>query len=145
MNNADGKNGYGKTLPVHPAHVAAVAKNQKYMGRMNDPDAAAVMKGLCGDEMEFYLIIEHRKIKEVKFYTEGCVPTIACASTVAHMALGKTIKTYLKSCRIYHLSIIIVQFSLSAHFIRRSPIICLNHKKSYPLLNDMYCLCCVVE
>ena len=91
MNNADGKNGYGKTLPVHPAHVAAVAKNQKYMGRMNDPDAAAVMKGLCGDEMEFYLIIEHRKIKEVKFYTEGCVPTIACASTVAHMALGKTI------------------------------------------------------
>jgi hypothetical protein len=28
------------------------------MGRMNDPDGAAYIKGICGDSMEMYLVIE---------------------------------------------------------------------------------------
>jgi hypothetical protein len=47
-------------------------------GRMNDPTSAAFIRGLCGDEMEFYLAIEGNIIKDVRCYTEGCEATRRC-------------------------------------------------------------------
>jgi len=63
----------------------------KYFGRMNAPTSAACLKGPCGEEMEFYLVVEQNKITQVKFYTEGCESTKACAAMTAHLAEGKTI------------------------------------------------------
>jgi len=62
-----------------------------YFGRMNDPSASAFVRGLCGDEMEFYLVIEHNMITNVKYYTEGCSATKSCGQAVARRAKGKTI------------------------------------------------------
>jgi len=50
------------------------------------------LKGPCGDAMEFYLVIEHGKITQIKYYTDGCQATRACASMVAKLAEGKFIK-----------------------------------------------------
>ena len=61
-------------------------------GRMNDPDGSAFLKGPCGDEMEFYLIIENGHISDIKFYTEGCESTKLCAGMAAYLAKGKTIE-----------------------------------------------------
>jgi nitrogen fixation protein NifU and related proteins len=65
------------------------------MGRMNDPSGSAWVKGLCGDTMEMYLIIENNRITEAKFYTDGCDYTIACGNTVTEFALNKTIEQVL--------------------------------------------------
>ena len=68
----------------------------KNLGRMNDPDAAAAVKGLCGDTMEFYLLLKDERISEILFFTDGCGPTIACGSVVTEIAKGKSIKKALK-------------------------------------------------
>jgi len=68
----------------------------KNLGRMNDPHAAAEVKGLCGDIMEFYLLLKDNRISEILFFTDGCGPTIACGSVVTEIAKGKSIKKALK-------------------------------------------------
>ncbi|HOW96462.1 MAG TPA: iron-sulfur cluster assembly scaffold protein [Kiritimatiellia bacterium] len=61
-----------------------------YFGRMNDPTASARLRGPCGDEMEFYLVIAGGKIEDVRYYTDGCAHTRLCGRAVAQRALGKT-------------------------------------------------------
>jgi len=64
----------------------------QFIGRMNSPTSSAFLKGICGEEMEFYLVIENNKITAVKFYSEGCEGTKACAAMAASLALNKTVK-----------------------------------------------------
>ena len=61
------------------------------LGRMNDPTAAAIVKGLCGDEMEFYLFIRDGIIEDARYYTEGCAHTRMCGAAVARSAKGKSV------------------------------------------------------
>ena len=68
-----------------------VTMEEAYFGRMNDPTAAASIKGICGDEMEFYLIIRDDRIETVRFYTEGCGNTRACGLAVARRAQGRSL------------------------------------------------------
>jgi len=63
-----------------------------YFGRMNDPTAAAIVKGLCGDQMEIYLTIIDGVIQDAKYYTEGCIHTRVCGSSVARRASGKRVE-----------------------------------------------------
>ncbi len=60
-----------------------------FFGRMNDPTAAASIKGLCGDEMEFYLVIRDDRIEDIRYYTNGCGNTRACGRAVARRATGR--------------------------------------------------------
>ena len=67
-------------------------KKSEYYGRMNDPTVAARIKGICGDEIEFYLYIVNDRIKEIKFYTEnGCSDTLAAGHKTAGTAVNQTI------------------------------------------------------
>jgi nitrogen fixation NifU-like protein len=66
------------------------------MGRMNDPDGSAFIKGLCGDSMEMYLVIQDNIIKESKFFTDGCNASISCGSAAALLAKGKSLKEVLR-------------------------------------------------
>jgi nitrogen fixation protein NifU and related proteins len=77
-------------LSVYPEHIAKIAVSPLYFGRMNDPTSAAYVKGPCGDEMEFYLVIDEGVIKEIKFFTDGCAATVACGETTAKLALGRS-------------------------------------------------------
>ena len=79
-------------IPDYPDEVLALINNPKYLGRMNDPVSSSYLKGPCGDAMEFYLVINKDKITEVKYYTDGCHATRACAAMAAKLADGKTIK-----------------------------------------------------
>jgi len=78
-------------LNAYPDNILTLVKNPKHFGRMSDSISAASIKGPCGDEMEFYLVIDNGAVKEVKFFTTGCVATIACGETTARLALGKSI------------------------------------------------------
>ncbi|KPK97899.1 MAG: hypothetical protein AMJ95_06835 [Omnitrophica WOR_2 bacterium SM23_72] len=78
-------------FPGYPKEVVKLLNDLKFFGRMNDPTGSSYLRGPCGDSMEFYLVIEKRRITGIKYYTEGCSSTRACAAMVAHMAYGKTI------------------------------------------------------
>jgi len=75
----------------YPEEVIKLLNDSKFFGRMNDPTSASYLKGPCGDAMEFYLVIEDKRITEIKYYTDGCGATRACAAMVSHLAYGKTI------------------------------------------------------
>lgn len=75
----------------YPINLINLAKNPKYFGRINDSTSSAYIKGPCGDEMEFYLVINNKIIEDVKFYTTGCLSTIVCGSMTAQLAIGKSI------------------------------------------------------
>ncbi len=62
-----------------------------WFGRMNGPTSAATIRGICGDEMEFYLVIRDDRIAEVRYYCEGCGNTRACGGAVARRAQGRSV------------------------------------------------------
>lgn len=66
------------------------------MGRMNDPDGSSYVKGICGDSMEMYLVIENGIISESKFFTDGCNSSRFCGATAARLAKGKPLKDALR-------------------------------------------------
>jgi len=68
-----------------------VSQDTLYFGRMNDPTGSSFLKGPCGDEMEFYLYIRDGVLEDVKYYTEGCEDTRACALAVAKRAKGRPV------------------------------------------------------
>lgn len=49
------------------------------------------MRGLCGDTMEFYLVIKDDIVSEVKCYTYGCSATKACGQAVAKKVIGRSV------------------------------------------------------
>ena len=67
------------------------SKGDPFYGRMNDPTGSAVVVGLCGDEMEFYLHIRDGRIVEAKYYTDGCEDTRQCGRAAAQRATGKLV------------------------------------------------------
>ncbi len=73
-----------RSIPSSPA-------DDPFFGRLNDPSGSASIRGLCGDEMEFYLVIDDGVITDVKYYTEGCEHTRICGQAVARRAKGKTL------------------------------------------------------
>ena len=66
-------------------------QSDEFFGRMNDPTASASIKGLCGDEMEFHLVIRGDRIEDVRYYTEGCGNTRSCGHAVARRAKGRNV------------------------------------------------------
>ena len=68
-----------------------VSQDALYFGRMNDPTGSSFLKGPCGDGMAFYLYIRDGVLEDVKYYTEGCEDTRACALAVAKRAKGKSV------------------------------------------------------
>ncbi|MBF0301289.1 MAG: iron-sulfur cluster assembly scaffold protein [Oligoflexia bacterium] len=67
-------------------------EQDEYFGRMNDPTSASQIKGPCGDDMEFYLVIKDEVIEDVKYFTEnGCFNTIIAGRSVARRVIGKNI------------------------------------------------------
>lgn len=62
-----------------------------FFGRMNDPTSAATICGPCGDEMEFYLVINDDVVTDVRYYTRGCGNTRSCGAAVSRRAKGQSI------------------------------------------------------
>jgi NifU-like protein involved in Fe-S cluster formation len=66
-------------------------RDDPFFGRMNAPTAAASIRGICGDEMEFHLAIHDDRIEDIRYHTEGCGNTRACGLAVARRAVGRKI------------------------------------------------------
>lgn len=81
---------------IYSEKVIQHCTNPENVGRMNDPDGSADVRGPCGDSVEIYLNIADRKISDIRFFTDGCTPTVACGSVVTKLAKGRSLKDALK-------------------------------------------------
>jgi nitrogen fixation NifU-like protein len=70
--------------------------NPQNLGRMDNSDSHVSVMGVCGDTVEIYLLIRNGRIIDIKFMTDGCGPTIACASYVTRAAKERTIEKALQ-------------------------------------------------
>jgi nitrogen fixation NifU-like protein len=66
--------------------------NPRNVGIIEKADCHTFMTGICGDTIGFYVKLDGDRIGQVTFMTNGCGPTIACASAMTCMAQGRTIK-----------------------------------------------------
>ena len=55
-------------------------RNPTNFGFIKNPDASAEKKGTCGDTMRLDLKIRDKIIYEARFWTDGCVASIACGN-----------------------------------------------------------------
>lgn len=67
-------------------------RNPNYFGILKKPDAVGQIKGPCNDTMKFSLKIEKDKIKDARFWTDGCGATIASGNMLIKLIIGKTLQ-----------------------------------------------------
>ena len=66
--------------------------NPRNIGTIENPDSHVRITGVCGDTIEMFLSVKNEMILDVKFTTDGCGATVACANYVARTAIGKSIE-----------------------------------------------------
>jgi len=84
--------GNPEDVSVIPGNIIDLVKDNKYFGQMNDPSGSAYIKGICGDQMEFYIVVTNNIITDIKFHTDGCVYTTACGAMACKLAAGKSLQ-----------------------------------------------------
>jgi nitrogen fixation NifU-like protein len=70
--------------------------NAKNVGTIENPDSHVRITGVCGDTVEMSLTVRDERVHDVKFATDGCGATVACANYVARTAQGKSIEEALR-------------------------------------------------
>ena len=66
--------------------------NAENIGTIESPDSHARITGVCGDTIEMFLSVEDERISDVKFITDGCGFTVACANYVARTVKRRSIE-----------------------------------------------------
>ncbi len=62
--------------------------NPRNYGKLDNYDCYTYMTGICGDTVGFFLKLSEGKIERIGYETDGCGPTVACASALSCMAEG---------------------------------------------------------
>ncbi|MDD3473210.1 MAG: iron-sulfur cluster assembly scaffold protein [Syntrophaceae bacterium] len=73
-------------------------RNPRNYGAIENPDAHTFMSGICGDTIGIFLNVKDGRVSRLGFVTNGCGPTIACASAITCMAQGKTLEEASRLC-----------------------------------------------
>ncbi len=79
-------------LKEFSARVVEEAINPKNVGEIENPDGDGTITGSCGDTVEISLKVDHDRIIDIRFLTDGCGPAIASASVLTQLVKGKTIE-----------------------------------------------------
>ena len=67
-------------------------RNPSNFSVIEKPDVIGEIKGPCGDIMKFTINIKYERIRNVRFWTDGCDATIACGSMLTKIIKEKCIK-----------------------------------------------------
>ena len=65
-------------------------------GVMEDPDGEAFLTGICEDAVRIQIRLSGDRIGDIRFMTNGCGATVACASVATDLARGKTSREVLR-------------------------------------------------
>jgi nitrogen fixation protein NifU and related proteins len=77
--------GYTEKVLDHFQHPrnAGILEDASGIGEFGDPG--------CGDYLKVFLKVEDHTITEVKYQIRGCPASIACASAMTELAMGKNL------------------------------------------------------
>ncbi len=65
-------------------------ENPRNVGDMTDPDGIGVFGDPgCGDFLKVFIRVEDNIITDIKYQIKGCPASIACASIMTELAIGK--------------------------------------------------------
>jgi len=81
---------------TYSERVIQLFLNPQNFGEMENPDSYTFMSGICGDTIGIYIGLANGTIDRISFVTDGCGPTIACASALSCMAKGRPIHDAMK-------------------------------------------------
>ena len=71
-------------------------RHPRNVGMMRNPDAVGEQEyDVCGDLARFYLKVVDGRVREVRFQTYGCGPTIAASSLASELASGQPLESLL--------------------------------------------------
>jgi len=77
---------------MYSAQLLDHFENPRNAGVVESPVAAVQVENpVCGDVLALSARISGGRIMEIKFKAKGCVPTIACASALTELVVGKTV------------------------------------------------------
>jgi nitrogen fixation NifU-like protein len=77
---------------MYSAQLLDHFQNPRNAGDVAGADATAEIENpVCGDVLRLTLKIEDGRIAAVGFKAKGCVPSMACASALTEMIVGRTI------------------------------------------------------
>ena len=60
-------------------------------GAVPNPDGYACSRSGCGETMKIWLKLDHDRIRQTGFCTDGCAATIACGSIASELAKGRSV------------------------------------------------------
>ena len=66
----------------HPRNVGTL-EDASGVGEFGDPD--------CGDFLRVYVKVEENVVTDVKYQVRGCPASIACASAMTELAIGRSL------------------------------------------------------
>lgn len=68
-------------------------KNPRNFGEISNPtNEAKSFNPLCGDKITMQLIVDKKKIKDIKFSGVGCAISTASASMITEYLMGKSVE-----------------------------------------------------
>ena len=62
-----------------------------HLGVIDNADGHGKHQGVCGDTVETFLVVNSGRISTIRFAISGCIYTLACANTLAHLIEGRTL------------------------------------------------------
>jgi nitrogen fixation NifU-like protein len=78
---------------VYSAEILDHFQHPRNTGDLEAPASSVQMENpACGDILKLSLKLEGRRIAEIRFRAQGCVPAIACGSAITELAKGKTVE-----------------------------------------------------
>jgi nitrogen fixation protein NifU and related proteins len=76
----------------HSEKFLEMALRPDYRERIEHPDAYGKRTGDCGDTVEFFLMIDHGRIRRIAIDVHGCINTNACANALIELAREKLLE-----------------------------------------------------
>ncbi|MCS6956238.1 MAG: SUF system NifU family Fe-S cluster assembly protein [Patescibacteria group bacterium] len=67
-------------------------QNPRNFGEIKNPTLVSeASNSVCGDKLKIFILVEDKKIKDIKFFGTGCAISIASASFITSYLKGKSI------------------------------------------------------
>jgi len=83
-------------MDIYAENILEHYRNPQNFGKLPKADISFKDNNpLCGDEIEIQILLNHDKIKEIRFNGKGCAISQAAASMLTEMAKGKSLREVL--------------------------------------------------
>ncbi|WP_319577831.1 iron-sulfur cluster assembly scaffold protein [uncultured Desulfobacter sp.] len=77
---------------VHSLTLIEMAYEAGSRERLENPDGYGTRTGVCGDTVEFFIMVDHNNcLSSISFDFDGCVYTAACCNSVVRLGLGHSV------------------------------------------------------